>query len=216
MNFEIEGLPSIKIGTIYGIGRNYSDHAKEMGHHTPDKDPIVFLKSVSSARGLLPTTIPFDGDELHFEAELVIHIGQKVHLSTNPVGWDVVGALGLGLDLTHRQKQTELKSKGLPWTLAKSFDGSSILTPMIPKSEFLDQKNFKFEFFLEGKLRQQGDTTDMLFSVPEILTFLASSNTLYPGDLVFTGTPAGVGPIRKGQSFCLKLINPERTWQGIL
>ena len=213
---DIEGVGSSPIGTIYGIGRNYLEHARELGNQAPDSEPVVFLKSSTSVRELKSGEVAYDGVGIHYEAELVVRIGQKIGLGTHHLNFDVVDAVGLGLDLTHREKQNELKSKGLPWTLAKSFTGSSILTPMIPTGELKGKSQFCFNFFLDGQLRQQGDTRKMIFSIPEILEFLAKTSTLYPGDLIFTGTPAGVGAITKGQRFCLELIDPHRSWEGRL
>ena len=212
----IEGLGPAGIGTIYGIGRNYAEHAKELGTQIPDKEPVVFLKAASSVRPLVGGPIAFGGEGIHFEAELVIRIGQTVPMGTNPVGWQFVDAIGLGLDLTRRDQQNHLKSQGLPWTLAKSFAGASVISPLIRTSELGGQTTFKFKFFVEEKLRQAGDTGLMIFSVPDLIKFLATSNTLLPGDLIFTGTPSGVGPINKGQNFRLELENPHRSWNGII
>lgn len=211
---DIEGRGSVPVGTIYGIGRNYADHARELGNQLPDEEPVVFLKAISSLRGLTNGHTAYETCEIHYEAELVIRIGRTIPLASVAPGWDDVDAVGLGLDLTNRKKQQELKSKGLPWTLAKSFLGSTVLTPMIPKILLRDRNDFQFNFFLEGKQKQAGDTNCMLFSIPKILHFLSSMNVLQEGDLIFTGTPAGVGPISKGQRFTLQLTAPERIWHG--
>lgn len=212
----IEGHEPSPVGTIYGIGRNYLDHAKELGNQAPDNEPVVFLKAPSSVRGLTTGGVAFDGIGIHYEAEVVIRVGKKTEVGSKNVTWHAVDAVGLGLDLTHREKQNQLKAKGLPWALAKSFTGSTILTPMVPTSQLKGQSYFSFDFFIDDQLRQQGDTSKMIFSVPEILTFLATTNTLYPGDIVFTGTPAGVGTITKGQKFRLVLTEPHRSWEGQL
>ena len=212
----IEGLGPAAVGTIYGIGRNYADHARELGNAPPTSEPIVFLKATSSIRAIANGAVAFNAGDIHYEAELVVRIGQTVPMRSAIVGWSAIDAVGLGLDLTIREKQNELKSKGLPWTLAKSFSGSSIISPLIRTSELNGQEFFKFNFFLEDELKQSGDTGHMLFDVPTLLTFLASFNTLLPGDLIFTGTPAGVGPIQKGQKFILELLEPHRSWEGRL
>jgi 2-keto-4-pentenoate hydratase/2-oxohepta-3-ene-1,7-dioic acid hydratase in catechol pathway len=212
----IEGLGPAVVGTIYGIGRNYADHAKELGNTPPKSEPIVFLKAASSIRALANGAVAFNAGAIHYEAELVVRVGQTVPMGSEIIGWSAIDAVGLGLDLTIREKQNELKSKGLPWTLAKSFSGSSIVSPLIRTSELNGQQFFRFNFFVEDELKQSGDTRQMLFDVPTLLAFLASYNTLLPGDLIFTGTPAGVGPIQKGQKFLLELLEPHRRWDGRL
>lgn len=212
----IEGSGPAAVGTIYGIGRNYAEHAKELGNTVPSGEPVVFLKAPSSIRPLDSGSLAFSHESIHHEAELVLRIGQTIPLGTQNPGWDCVDAIGLGLDMTRRDKQSELKSKGLPWTLAKSFTGASIVSPMIRLTDCGAQTTYKFKFFIEETLKQNGDTNDMIFDVPTILKFLASFNTLLAGDLIFTGTPAGVGPMTRGQRFTLELEQPHRKWHGIL
>ena len=211
---QIEGRPQVPVGTIYCIGRNYLEHARELGNTPPEDEPVVFLKSASSLRGLSPSPIAYRDSELHYEAELVVRIGKIIPLGCLDAGWDAVDAIGLGLDLTHRKKQQDLKRKGLPWTVAKSFLGATILSPMIHTDTLNGRTDFEFMFFLEGNKKQHGYTKDMIYSIPKILSFLASINILHPGDLIFTGTPAGVGPICIGQRFSLQLTDPNRIWDG--
>lgn len=212
----IEGSGPAPVGTIYGIGRNYAEHAKELGNAVPTAEPVVFLKASSSIRALTGGTMAFSSEPLHHEAELVLRIGQTVPLGTKNVGWDCIDAIGLGLDLTRREKQAELKSNGLPWTLAKSFSGASVVSPMLRLTDCGSLNFFRFKFFINDVLKQEGDTRQMIFDVPTILSFLTSFNTLIAGDLIFTGTPSGVGPMLKGQSFMLELEEPHRRWNGIL
>jgi 2-keto-4-pentenoate hydratase/2-oxohepta-3-ene-1,7-dioic acid hydratase in catechol pathway len=210
----IEGLGTASVGTIYGIGRNFADHARELGNPEPAEEPVVFLKAASSIRDIDAGLVAYGNQTLHYEAELVVRIGHTVTLGGESPGWKAIDAVGLGIDLTHRDKQNELKAKGLPWSLAKSFAGASIVTPMIPVQSLAGLTDFKFKFYLENSLRQDGDTKKMIFSVPEIIRFLSRTNNLLPGDLIFTGTPSGVGPISPGQSFRLELCNPQRVWIG--
>ncbi len=213
---SIEGFGSAAVGTIYGIGRNYAEHAIELGNSVPVGEPVVFLKAPSSVRSLLSGGLAFAGETFHFEAELVIRIGQNIAMGSQGLGWASVAGIGLGIDLTRREKQNELKSKGLPWTLAKSFAGSSLLSPFIQASEVGGLEFFQFKFSVDNKLRQNGDTHHMIFDVPSILQYLSSFNTLLTGDLIFTGTPAGVGSMCKGDPFTLELMEPHRKWEGIL
>ncbi len=212
----IESFGPATVPTIYGIGRNYPEHVKELGNKAPDGEPVLFLKAPASLRPLGSGTLAFPGETFHHEAELVLRIGQTVPVGTKTEGWTVVDALGLGLDLTRREKQSELKAKGLPWALAKSFAGSAVVSPLIRLTDCNERQTFRFKLIVNDQLRQSGDTSQMIFDVPTIIDFLASFNTLLPGDLIFTGTPSGVGPISSGDKFTLELEDPHRHWSGIL
>lgn len=211
----IEGIGQAAVHNIYCIGRNYADHAKELQNPIPTSEPVVFLKSSSCLRALTSGPLAFADETFHHEAELVLRIGQQVSLG-HKVGWDAVDAIGLGLDLTRREVQANLKAKGLPWTTAKSFAGSGLLSPFIRTTELEGRTDFQFSLSINDTLKQSGDTKQMLFDVPTILTWLATFNVLLPGDLVFTGTPLGVGPIRKGDAFTLELKTPHHIWHGVL
>ncbi len=212
----IESTGTAPVGTIYGIGRNYSEHARELGNPEPTEEPVVFLKAASSLRDVAEGMVAYGNQTLHYEAELVVRIGRTVSVGGESPGWKAIDAIGLGIDLTHRDKQNELKAKGLPWSLAKSFTGASIVTPMIPVTVWNGLTDFTYKFYLENTLCQEGDTKKMIFSIPEIIRFLSRTNNLVPGDLIFTGTPAGVGPIKLGQTFRLELTDPHRVWTGQL
>lgn len=202
------------VANIYCIGRNYAAHAKELGNDVPT-EPVVFLKSTACLRGLEDERLAFPDESFHHEAELVVLVGREIAWQTT-AGWDDVEALGLGLDLTRREVQTALKAKGLPWTTAKSFFGSAVVTPFTPVEAFTDPNDLAFELRVNAELRQQGRTTSMLFSVPRLLTYLASLGPLGPGDLIFTGTPAGVGPISKGDLIELGFVGTELRYRGVL
>jgi 2-keto-4-pentenoate hydratase/2-oxohepta-3-ene-1,7-dioic acid hydratase in catechol pathway len=212
----IENSGPAIVPTIYGIGRNYAEHAKELGNSVPIGEPVVFLKAPASLRPLGSGTMAFSGEAFHHEAELVLRIGQTVPVGSKQCGWNVIDAIGLGLDLTRREKQAELKSKGLPWTLAKSFAGAAVVSPLIRLTDCGEKRAFRFKLFINDQLKQSGDTNQMIFDVPTIIDFLASFNTLLPGDLIFTGTPSGVGPISRGDKFTLELEEPHRHWSGTL
>ena len=211
----IEGRGPAVVSTIYCIGRNYADHAKELNNPVPQGEPVVFLKAPASLRTLEQGALAFASDTFHHEAELVLRVGQLVPLG-HSADWDVVDAIGLGLDLTRRTVQGELKTKGLPWTTAKSFAGSALVSPMLSVTDIGGRVEFGFKLTVNGESRQQGHTRNMLFPVPAIVQYLASFNTLLPGDLIFTGTPAGVGPIQRGDAFTLELDEPHRIWHGRL
>lgn len=200
--------------TIYCIGRNYAAHAKELGNEVQG-EPVVFLKAENTKRGLESSPLAFATETFHHEVELVLRIGRQVSLGQK-ASWNDVDSMTLGLDLTRRGAQDELKKKGLPWTLAKSFKGSAIVGPWVERKKFPDLNHIQFSLSVNGVVRQKGDTSLMLFPVPHLLTFLASFNELQIGDLVFTGTPEGVGPIKVGDAFDLTFENLGVAFSGIL
>lgn len=201
--------------TVYAIGRNYTAHVRELGNALP-AEPVVFLKAPRSVRGL-HGPLAFADEELHHEVELVVHIGVDVPRGAD-VGWEVVDALTLGLDLTRRPVQARLKERGLPWALSKSFEGSAVLGGFLGRDELGDPEALELALSVDGTERQRGRVADMTWSVPELLCFLARHAPLGPGDIVFTGTPAGVGPIARGAGFRMELTGPlgTRTFSGIL
>lgn len=186
-------------GNIYAIGRNYSDHAKELSNPIPS-EPVVFLKAPSSLRACQATSlIRCEEETFHHEIELVFLLKPGPKLD-----WSSVSAVCLGLDLTRRSLQTKLKEKSLPWSLSKSFAGSSILGDFVVLEENWWEKQLEFSLEVNGELKQQGNIQDMIFSLPKLLSFLNESQILEDGDLLFTGTPSGVGPLRKGDRFVMK------------
>jgi 2-keto-4-pentenoate hydratase/2-oxohepta-3-ene-1,7-dioic acid hydratase in catechol pathway len=187
---------------IYCFGRTYAKHAKELGNAVPDK-PVIFTKTSSSLRGLewngaYPQRVLDNG--LHFEAEIVLQIGDQV----DAPGMKKVSGVGLGIDFTDRKKQAELKKAGLPWTLAKSFGGGAIVSDLVSLLTLPPWQDWEFEFYLDGQLKQNGRAKDMLFELPYLLDFLHANIPLMPGDYVFTGTPSGVDTCGRGQAFLLK------------
>ena len=189
-----------KCGSIYCIGRNYQDHAKELNNEIPTK-PVVFLKSAASLRGLEPSPMAFADERFHHEIELVLKIGKNIRLGETINVEEAVSHLALGLDLTRREIQTELKSKGLPWTLAKSFAGSAVIGSLVKFDAKIKFSDIDFSLTVNDVLKQEGHTRDMMFDVSYLLDYLASFQELNEGDLIFTGTPKGVGPIEVGDTF---------------
>lgn len=198
------------VGTVYGIGRNYAAHARELGNAVPVGEPVVFLKARTSVRGLAPAPMAFD-EAFHHEVELVLRIGVEVPLGSAGA-WDQVDGIALGLDLTRREVQQQCKTAGLPWVPAKSFAGSAVLGPFVPRGAVGDPASLAFSLDVNGERRQDGVITDMVFPVPAVLGYLASLAPLEPGDLVFTGTPEGVGPIRRGDRFEMHLAAAGGAW----
>lgn len=204
----------IPINTIYGIGRNYREHAQELNNPVPAA-PVVFLKANQSLRPLAAGPLAFAEETFHHEAELVLLINSVLPQASQPTAADVA-AIALGLDLTRRDVQTTLKAKGLPWTTAKSFAGSALVGEFIPCREIGALPQLEFSLSINGEPRQHGRVQDMLFSIPQILTFLCQLGRLLPGDLIFTGTPGGVGPIKRGDRFILTLTREQRQFVGTL
>jgi 2-keto-4-pentenoate hydratase/2-oxohepta-3-ene-1,7-dioic acid hydratase in catechol pathway len=199
----------VVVGTIYGIGRNYVLHAKELGNAVPT-EPVVFLKARTSLRGLAPAPLAFD-EAFHHEVELVLLLGSAVPLGGDP-GWSAVAGVTVGLDLTRREVQQRCKEQGLPWVAAKSFAGAAVVAPFLPLASLGGTAPLSFDLAVNGVERQVGDPAEMSFDVPALLRYLASLAPLAPGDLVYTGTPAGVGPIRQGDVFRMRLRAPGGAW----
>jgi 2-keto-4-pentenoate hydratase/2-oxohepta-3-ene-1,7-dioic acid hydratase in catechol pathway len=201
--------------TVFCIGRNVFAHAVELGNEAPS-EPLVFMKSVGALRPLDATgVIAYPDETFHHEAEAVVVVGQPVPLGAT-VGWEAVEGVALGLDLTRRPVQNQLKKKGLPWILAKSFQGAAPLGPVVPLDRFSDPDALRFTLHVEGELRQTGDLSGLSFPIPELLTRLASIQPLVPGDLVFTGTPAGVADFRVGDRFELAFTDLGLRFPGQL
>lgn len=200
--------------TIYGIGRNYREHAAELNNDLPS-EPIVFLKHLSSLRPLERGPLAYPGEVFHHEAEVVLLVGRGLKMGQR-ASWEDISAIGLGLDLTRREAQAALKAKGLPWTKAKAFDGAAPISSFVPRQKFPSLDNIKFTLHIGGELRQGGQTKDMIFSVESILNHLLTFTSLHEGDMIFTGTPSGVGPISHGESFKLTFTDLGIEFEGRL
>lgn len=185
---------------IICIGRNYGAHAKELNNPLPEK-PVFFMKPDTA---LLPKNLPFFypsfTKDLHYECELVVRINKVGKNIAPKFAHSYYDEIGLGIDFTARDLQEECKTKGLPWEIAKSFEHSAPLSEkFIPKSE-LDLENLAFSLKQNDKIVQQGNSKDMIFNIDQIIVYISQFMTLKKGDLIFTGTPAGVGPIFIGDT----------------
>jgi len=183
---------------IFCIGRNYAEHVKEMGAPKP-AEPVVFMKPATSlvAEGQ-PLVLPKSLGSVHHEMELVVAVGSEGADIPPARALGHVASVTLGIDLTLRDLQNRLKQAGQPWELSKSFDGCAPIGKFIKWAAPADIQNIEMSCRVNGELRQQGNTRDMLFPVAEIIAFLSRHWRLLPGDLIFTGTPAGVGPLVAG------------------
>jgi len=189
---------------IFCIGRNYAKHIAELGNTLPGKECVVFMKPASCL--VAPNeaiTLPTDIGEIHHEAELVVEISHGGRDIAASRAREHIGAIGLGLDLTLREVQTELKNTGEPWEKAKAFDFSAPLGPLVALTDEMDLAQMHFEFSVDGVVRQRGDTQHMLTGVADIIQVLSRHWRLLPGDLIYTGTPEGVGPIEPGMRLTL-------------
>ena len=193
-------------GKVVCVGRNYLAHAHELGNEVPG-EPLLFMKPASALASLDgPVLIPRDRGETHHEAEITILIGNPLTAATPGQVRAGIAGIGLGLDLTLRDLQTRLKENGHPWERAKAFDGSCPLTRFVPLGDFDSLENIEFRFSVNGELRQQGSSALMLFGIITLIVEISASFTLEPGDVVLTGTPAGVAPLNEGDRFELELV----------
>ncbi len=181
---------------ILCIGRNYVDHAKELNNPLPS-EPVVFLKPETALlRTNKPFFIPDFAEEFHYEVELVIRInrlGKNIGIKFAHRYYDEIG---IGIDFTARDLQNSLKKKGLPWEKSKAFDNSAALSKFVPITKFKDVQNINFRLDINGEKRQEGNSSLMIFKVDEIISHLSKYFTLKMGDLIYTGTPAGVGTVK--------------------
>jgi 2-keto-4-pentenoate hydratase/2-oxohepta-3-ene-1,7-dioic acid hydratase in catechol pathway len=188
----------------------------ELNNAVPER-PIIFMKSTAALKPMSHQSAPlaFADETFHHEAEVVLLVGSELSLGSKGQ-WTNVLAVGLGLDLTRRTLQTELKQKGMPWLASKSFAGAAVVTDFVPLGEFPEPKQIAFGLNVNGETKQAGKVADMIFDVPTLLTELARFHRLMPGDLIYTGTPAGVGPIKKGDKFTLAFTDTDHIWNGVL
>ena len=179
---------------IFCIGRNYSEHAKELGNAVPE-NPVVFSKpDTALLKNGEPFYLPEFSQDVHHEIELVIRINKVGKNIQEKFAQNYFNEIGLGVDFTARDLQAQLKAKGLPWELAKGFDGSAPLGDFF-SIEGMDLNNINFGLKKNDVWVQQGNTRDMIFSFAQIVSFISRYFTLKVGDLIYTGTPAGVGPV---------------------
>lgn len=177
------------------IGRNYNEHIQELGNDTPEQ-PVIFIKNEDSIVHNTSFKIPSFTDDLHYECEFVFKFNQDISLDFSGKWTDVISEVTLGIDLTARDVQSYLKSKSLPWELAKNFRHSAIVGDFIPlESVWKENEPLVFDFYVNDVIRQHGDTQFMIYSVEEIIRFIIKYFDIKKGDLLFTGTPKGVGKV---------------------
>lgn len=181
---------------IICIGRNYTEHIAELKNERP-QEPVIFLKPDSAILlKKMPFFIPPFSEDVHYEVELLVRINKIGKHIQQKFARKYYDEIGLGIDFTARDLQQKLKEKGLPWEKAKAFDGSAVIgEKWIQKSHFQDLNNIAFSLQKNGKTVQSGTTSHMLWKIDEIIEYISQYFTLKIGDIIFTGTPAGVGPV---------------------
>ncbi len=187
------------VNRIFCVGRNYADHAREMGHDPDREPPFFFMKPASAivADGL-DTAYPSLSSDVHHEIEMVVAIGKGGANISSSSALDHVYGYGVGLDMTRRDLQSEAKKMGRPWDTGKAFDQSAPCSTIVPVSQCGHPSAGAIRLLVNGKVRQEGDLNQLIWNVPDTIAYLSTLFTLEPGDLIFSGTPAGVGPISKG------------------
>src|SRR6185369_15770612 len=186
------------IGKIVCLARNYAEHARELGNETPAA-PVLFMKPASSVIGDGEAVrIPSYSQECHYEVELAVLIGGKAHDVTVERALEYVAGYGVAIDMTLRDVQNQLKAKGLPWEIAKGFDSSCPLSDFVPAATVPDPHGLNLRLSVNGELKQNGTSSDMINRVPQIIAHISGIFTLEPGDVILTGTPAGVGRTQAG------------------
>ena len=180
---------------IICIGRNYTDHIKELANERPE-DPVVFLKpDTSLVLKNQPFFIPPFSDDVHYEVEILVRINRIGKHIQQKFAHKYYDEIGLGIDFTARDLQAKLKAKGLPWEKAKAFDGAAVVGDWMNKSELPHIDELQFEMTKNGTVVQQSSSALMLWKVDELIAYVSQFFTLKIGDIIFTGTPAGVGPV---------------------
>jgi 2-keto-4-pentenoate hydratase/2-oxohepta-3-ene-1,7-dioic acid hydratase in catechol pathway len=197
----------LPIGKVICVGRNYMLHIKELNNEVPTQ-PILFMKPASALCSIAqPVSIPSDQGECHNELEVAILIKDSLTKASLEQAQHAIWGVGLGLDLTLRDVQTKLKDKGHPWERAKAFDGSCPMSQFIPITQFPDLADIEFRLLVNGEIRQQGNTVDMMLPILELLVEITKQFTLLPGDIVLTGTPKGVAALSQGETLSLELAD---------
>ncbi len=186
---------------IIAIGRNYSDHAKELNNPVPT-EPVVFMKpDTALLREGRAFVHPEFSNDIHHEVELVIKIAKEGKHIAEKFAHNYIDSIGIGIDFTARDLQEKCKQKGLPWEIAKAFDHSAPIGEFISIAEIKDLKNIEFSLNKNNEQVQIGNSNDMIFNFEQIISYVSKRFTLKKGDYIFTGTPAGVGKINIGDHF---------------
>lgn len=181
---------------IFAIGLNYASHNKEMKRTFVSEEPVLFMKpDTALLKDGKPFLLPDFSDEMHYETEIVVKVNRLGKTIAERFAHRYYDEITVGIDFTARDLQRKQKELGLPWEIAKSFDNSAAIGEFISKSEFEDIQNINFHLDINESTVQQGNTKDMIYTVDRIISYISRFFTLKIGDLIFTGTPAGIGPV---------------------
>ncbi len=202
-------IPSEKkefiVGKIACVGKNYIEHARELGDAIPEK-PVIFLKPSSSLIFSGEKIIyPEFSNSLHYETELVLLIGRTGKKIPREKALDYIAGYTIGLDMTLRDLQSQAKKQGHPWTISKCFDTATVIGEFLSPGKIVNPNSIELKLWVNGELKQYGNTANMIYSVEEIIEYLSFYFTLEEGDLVFTGTPEGVGEVRVGDKLVAEI-----------
>jgi 2-keto-4-pentenoate hydratase/2-oxohepta-3-ene-1,7-dioic acid hydratase in catechol pathway len=202
-----DSVASIPLHTIFCIGRNYAEHARELNNPVPEA-PIVFLKPLSalvSDGGSI--VLPKQSEQVHHEVEIVVLIGKSGKNISEAEAHTFISGYAVGIDVTARDIQSKAKAKGHPWSVAKGFDTFAPISNFVSADKIADPSNIDVSLTVNGEIRQKGNSKDMLFPIPRLISYLSTIFTLHPGDLIFTGTPEGVNLLNEGDRLLAQLNN---------
>jgi 2-keto-4-pentenoate hydratase/2-oxohepta-3-ene-1,7-dioic acid hydratase in catechol pathway len=184
---------------IIAVGWNYALHNKELSHNLPSREPVIFMKpDTALLRDNASFYLPDFSDDVQYETEVVFHICKIGKNIAEKFAYRYYDSVGLGIDFTARDLQRKFKQESAPWELCKAFDGSAPVSRFIPKEEFSDLNSLSFSLHRDDKILQEGNTRDMIFKIDAIIAYVSRFITLKTGDLIFTGTPVGVGTVKLG------------------
>ena len=197
------------------VGRNYVDHIEELNNERPDA-PVIFMKPETAVpRPGEDFYLPDFSEDVHHEVEIVVKINKVGKNIEEKFAHKYYDEIGVGIDFTARDVQSQLKSKGLPWELAKAFNGSAPVSEFLPKSQLPDIQNILFSLEVNGEKRQEGNTSLMLYPIDYLISFVSKYFTLKKGDLIFTGTPKGVAAVKAGDKLSLAIEGKEMLTFGV-
>ncbi|WP_145592041.1 fumarylacetoacetate hydrolase family protein [Yersinia rochesterensis] len=198
-------LLDFPVSKVVCVGSNYAEHIKEMGS-VASAEPVLFMKPETALCDIRqPVSIPKDLGAVHHEVELAVLIGTPLKQATEDRVARAIAGYGVALDLTLRELQAGLKKAGQPWEKAKAFDGSCPISGFIPVAEFGDAQQIDLSLTINDEIRQQGNTRDMITPIIPLISYISRFFTLRPGDVVLTGTPQGVGPMKSGDMLKIML-----------
>lgn len=196
-----------QLGKVVAVGRNFAEHAAELNNPIPE-EPLLFIKPSTSLVDMQkPLRLPQNQGEVHYELEIAVLISEQLTQASPEEALSKVAGVGLALDLTLRDVQTQLKNLGHPWEKAKAWDGSCPLSYFVPAKKITDWQELELSLSINGELRQQGKANQMLTPIPQLLSYISHNFTLLPGDLVITGTPKGVGKLNSGDQLNASLTH---------